>query len=209
MRIFHCGDKRRRFNEDGAVIGDTGTSTLSGIIEYNDDYLIFTTGHGLNVECRVDSDYYTLKDFMWPYSIRNEQIQNDEYFKSNIAKDAKMDSATVSDVAVLQPHKDVQDKFLAKKQCFIKQDFIQAYHKDGNPVLPNREQIEGEVEFSGYKTNYGEMIIKGTACIGREFVYKSSEGKRQRLLFYERLYVAKPKLMVPSKEIQEHVSPRK
>ena len=192
MSLFDSDDDSLCFKEAyGGVIDSYGMSTFSGVIRSNDDFFIFTTGHGLNDGCTVDSGHYMLKDFMWPTKFREGQIQNDNYFKSNIAKDAKIDTATVSDVCLLQPQKGVKDKFLAKKQCFIKQDFIKEYNKEGNPVLPNKEQIEGTVQYIGCKSE-GEMKIIGTACIGRDFMYKISEGKKQRLLFYERLYVAEP-----------------
>jgi hypothetical protein len=192
MSLFDSEDDSLCFKEAyGGVINSHGMSTISGVIRSNDDYFIFTTGHGLNDGCTVDSGHYMLKDFMWPTKFREGQIQNDNYFKSNIAKDAKIDTATVSDVCLLQPRKGVKDKFLANKQHFIKQDFIQEYNKEGNPVLPNREQIEGTVQYIGCMTK-GEMKIRGTACIGRDFMYKISEGKMQKLIFYERLYVAEP-----------------
>ena len=177
------------FTETNQVVSGYAVSTLSGILKYNEDYFIFTTGHGLNDTCTVDSDHYSLKDFMWPCSIQQTQIQQDLYFKSNIANNTKQDYFTVSDVAVLQPHEDVKEKFFANKQSFIEQDFIHEYNKEKNPVLPKWEQIKGNVEYSGMKTK-GEMKVEGTAYIGRAYI--NNKGNGEILIFHERLYVASP-----------------
>ncbi len=178
------------FLDKNDVKSGTGTSTLSGVIRSYNDYFIFTAGHKLNKSCKVDNKHYSLKEFMWPGSTRQEQVDSNMYFQSNISTDAKQDQDTVSDVAVLEPSDHANGKFF-KSTTFHPQKCISTYNEKRNPVLPNKEQIEGTVQYKGYMTK-GEMTIVGTAYIGRECQYRKKHGGIQSLTFYERLYVATP-----------------
>jgi hypothetical protein len=173
MHLFENPIDPQHFDEMNLDYNNTGKSTLSGVIKSNDDYFIFTTGHYLNVNSRVVSEHYTLKDFMWPGSTRVEQIDRNIYFQCNTSEDLMQDSDAVSDVAVLEPSKVANYYFFGGTQ-FNPQKFISAYNVKRNPVLPKREQIQGTVQYIGYMSD-GKMTIEGTAYIGSVAVYTAHD----------------------------------
>ena len=193
-------EQEEKFKEKVEVIKCIGTSTLSGIIKSNDDFFVFTTGHGLTSSCVPMNKYYSLKDYVWPCS-RHEN--NDLFFKSYGVQTAMNDCFTLSDVAVLEPNRDVIENFYkANKDNFVPKEFISEY-KSGNsmyPVVPDKSQIKGSVQYSGCKTE-GKMKIIGTAYVGREFL-NTSGGVVEIVLYYERFYLAFPDGTSISKSVE-------
>ena len=193
-------DEEEKFLENDKVTECIGTSTLSGIIKSNDDFFIFTTGHGLTSSCVPMNKNYSLKDYVWPCS-RHEN--NDLFFRSYGVQTAMNDYFTLSDVAVLEPNRDVIENFYkANKDNFVPKEFISEY-KSGNsmyPVVPDKSQIKGSVQYSGCKTE-GKMKIIGTAYVGREFL-NTSGGVVEIVLYYERFYLAFPDGTSISKSVE-------
>jgi hypothetical protein len=176
--------EEEKIMENDEVIKCIGTSTLSGIIKSNDDFFIFTTGHGLTSSCVPMNKNYSLKDFVWPCS-RHEK--NDLFFKSYGVQTDMNDYFTLSDVAVLEPNRDVIENFYKpNKDNFVPKEFISEY-KSGNsmyPVVPDKSQIKGSVQYSGCITE-GKMKIIGTAYVGR--VFSNTSGKVVEIVsYYER-----------------------
>ena len=180
-------EQEEKIIEKEKVIECIGTSTLSGIIKSNDDFFIFTTGHGLTSSCVPKDNNYSLKDYVWPCS-RHER--NNLFFKSYGVQTDMIDYFTLSDVAVLEPKEGAIENFYkANKDNFVLKEFISEY-KSRNPVVPDKSQIEGSVQYSGCITE-GKMEIIGTAYVGREFS-NTSGGVVELVSCYERFYLAFP-----------------
>jgi len=160
-------------------------STLSGIVQCDDDLYLITTGHGMSDECTPKEANHKLIGRIWPSAIATSDAKEFESYGGTLSGGTI--ESFVSDVAILALTEDKEENF---KCPFTDANIIAEYtkiHKINVPILPNLSKLKEKINYSGYMTQ-GEMEVIGSGLFCQ---------KLNRNWIYERFYVAKhvPKLV--------------
>lgn len=159
-------------------------STLSGIVQCDEDFYLVTTGHGMSDKCiPINTSYECeLTDRIWPSALELSDAK--EFIESKCYGSTLSGGSIesfVSDVAILKLTGDIDQVF---KCPLINADIISEYTKilrQKVPSLPNIDKLKEKVHYSGYMTQ-GEMEIVGSGAFCQKF---------NGHWIYERFYVAK------------------
>ena len=155
-------------------------STLSGIVQCDDNLYLFTTGHGMSDRCTVDSNDYELVNKIWPSSLVTEDVNQLKKYGGTISG-GNIESF-VSDVAILKPK--TADIF-GECSLYKKLDYVKSYEEPfPKMIVPFLPVINETVHvlYSGCKTK-GKMKVVGSGC-AKQFLGD--------LCIHERFYIAKP-----------------
>jgi hypothetical protein len=161
------------------------SSTLSGIVQCDDDLYVITSGHGMSDKCIPLNESYTLESRMWPSALDPTDVNDLKKYSYLSTKPA--DSAIynfVSDVAILKLDKSEKRK-LKDNYLFFDAKIIAQYDEIEEgieiPVLPGINELYRMVYYSGCKST-GSMDVVGSGLFTREV---------GNLSIHERFYVAK------------------
>jgi hypothetical protein len=157
-------------------------STLSGIVQCDEDLYLITTGHGMSDRCTVDSKDYELVNKMWPQALESKDADRLKKYKyGGILSGDSMESF-VSDVAILKPKTaDLFGKYSFSKELSYVKLYDEPYP---GMIVPSMPVINEAVHvlYSGCKTK-DKMKVVGSGY------FKQLLGK---LWIYERFYIAIP-----------------
>lgn len=160
-------------------------STLSGLVQCDDDLYVITSGHCMSDECTPLNESYTLESKMWPSALGprdcNDLKKNNSYLSF---KSADWDiSNFVSDVAILK-HTESEKRKLKDNYIFSDVKIIAQYDVVEDieiPVLPGINELYRRVYYSGCKST-GSMDVVGYGLFSHQV---------DKLWIHERFYVAK------------------
>jgi len=155
-------------------------STLSGIVQCDDDLYLITTGNGMSDRCSVDSNDYELVYKIWPSSLVTEDVNQFKTY-GGIISVGNIESF-VSDVAILKPKtSDLFGKYSFSKELNYVKSYDEPFRGMIVPSLPVINETV-HVLYSGCKTK-GKMKVVGSGYF-RQFLGD--------LCIHERFYIAKP-----------------
>ena len=140
-------------------------STLSGIVQCDDDDLYFiTTGHGISDKCTPLNNNYMLESYMWPNALRSKDLSDVNKYNSFLS--TKSDWCIcqfVCDVAILKPT-EFEKRRLKNNYLFHDAKIIAQYDVVDDievPVLPGINELYRRVYYSGCKST-GTMDVVGS-----------------------------------------------
>ena len=159
-------------------------STLSGIVQCDDDLYLITTGHGMSDKCTPLNNNYMLESKMWPSALRSKDVSDVNKYNSFLSTKSDWDVCKfVSDVANLKPT-EFEKRTLKNNYLFPDAKIIAHYDVVDEievPVLPGINELYRRVYYSGCKST-GTMDVVGSG---------SFTHKVDKLWINERFYVAK------------------
>jgi hypothetical protein len=159
-------------------------STLSGMVQCDDDLYLITTGHGMSDECTPLNDNYMLESKMWPSALGSKDVSDLNKYNSFLSTKSDWDVCKfVSDVAILKPT-EFEKRTLKNNYLFPDAKIIAHYDVVDDievPVLPGINELYRRVYYSGCKST-GTMDVVGSG---------SFTHKVDKLWIHERSYVAK------------------
>jgi len=160
-------------------------STLSGLVQCDDDLYVITSGHGMSDECTPLNESYTLESRMWPSALDPTDVNDLKKYSYLSYKSSDWDICNfVSDVAILKPSESEKRKLKDNYLFSVAKIIAQYAEVEGIeiPVLPGINELKRMVHYSGCKST-GSMDVVGFGFCAHEVVGK--------LWIHERFYVAK------------------
>jgi hypothetical protein len=157
-------------------------STLSGIVQCDDDLYAITSGHGMSDKCAPLNESYTLESKIWPSALDPKDVNEKNYNYLSKYSDSGIYNF-VSDVAILKPTESEKRK-LKGNYLFSDAEIIAQYNEVEGieiPVLPGINELKRRVHYSGCKST-GSMDVVGSGFFAHQV---------DKLWICERFYVAK------------------